>query len=150
LLHGILKQYFNTIIPMIPQPPLQTVKPRVLLVDDSRSVRATLARLLDAVYDIREASDGMEAWATMLIDPTIRIVISDLTMPNLDGYGLLARVRASKIGRIRTMPIVVVSGAQETAEHERVWASGASGLIAKGATRAELLACLALALKAVG
>jgi two-component system cell cycle response regulator len=135
---------------MTPQPAVQTVKPRILLVDDSRSVRATLARLLDAVYDIREASDGIEAWATMLIDPTIRIVITDLTMPNLDGYGLLARVRASKIGRIRMLPLIVVSGAQETAEHDRVWAAGASGLIAKGASRAELLACLAMALKAGG
>lgn len=144
------QQYFKFIIFMIPEAPLAAGKPRVLIVDDSRIVRTTLARQVEAVYDIREANDGIEAWETMLIDPTIRIVITDLTMPNLDGYGLLLRIRESKTRRIREMPVVVVSGAQETIEHARVWASGATALISKGTTSAELLTCLALIMNGTG
>lgn len=135
---------------MTPVAPNPMAKPRVLIVDDSRIVRTTLARQVEAVYDIREASDGVEAWETVLIDPTIRIVITDLTMPNLDGYGLLLRIRESRIRRIRVMPVVVVSGAQEAAEHARVHAAGATDLISKGATAAELLACLSMVLQSPG
>src|ERR1700738_131995 len=85
------------------------VKPRVLIVDDSRIVRATLIKHIEGMFDYREASDGEHAWETLLLDPHIRVVITDLTMPNLDGYGLLQRIRSSKIGRIRTLPVVVVS-----------------------------------------
>lgn len=120
------------------------VRPRILVVDDSRSVRATLARHVEAAYDVREANDGVEAWETLLVDPSIRIVITDLTMPRLDGYGLLARIRESRIARIRTIPVLVMSGAQEQEEHDRVRVAGATRLIGKGTTAAELLACLGL------
>jgi two-component system cell cycle response regulator len=119
-------------------------KPRILIVDDSRMVRATLLKHVESVFEVREAHDGIEAWETLLIDPRVRIVITDLTMPRLDGYGLLERIRGSGIERIRAMPVLVVSGAQEQAEHDRVRAAGATDLIGKGVTSAELLARLAL------
>ncbi len=116
--------------------------PRVLIVDDSRIVRATLVKHLLGVFEPREANDGVEAWETLLIDPNIRIVITDLTMPRLDGYGLLERIRASRIARIRNMPVVVVSGAQEQVDQDRARAAGATDLIGKGMATAELLARL--------
>ncbi len=130
--------------------PIAVVKPRVLIVDDSRIVRTTLARQVETVYDVREAADGIEAWEMVLIDPTIRIVITDLTMPHLDGYGLLMRIRESRIARIRSMPVVVVSGAQETDEQERVRAAGATALVGKGTAGADLLICLASILQSTG
>ena len=117
-------------------------KPRVLIVDDSRIVRATLVKHIDGVFEAREANDGIEAWETLLIDPNIRLVITDLTMPRLDGYGLLERIRSSRIARIRSMPVVVVSGAQEQVDQDRARAAGATDLINKGMATAELLARL--------
>ena len=117
-------------------------KPRVLIVDDSRIVRATLVKHIDGLFEPREASDGIEAWETLLIDPHIRFVITDLTMPRLDGYGLLERMRSSRIARIRTMPVVVVSGSQEQIDQDRARAAGATDLINKGMASAELLARL--------
>lgn len=113
--------------------------PRVLIVDDSRIVRATLVKHMDGVYEPREANDGIEAWETLLIDPNIRIVITDLTMPRLDGYGLLERIRSSRIARIRSIPVVVVSGAQDLEELDRARRAGATDLIGKGMTTVELL-----------
>ena len=118
------------------------VKPRVLIADDSRIVRATLIKHIEGMFEFREAPDGEQAWETLLLDRNIRVVITDLTMPKLDGYGLLRRIRASKIARIRNIPVVVVSGSDEREERERAKAAGATDLITKGIGTAQLLSRL--------
>lgn len=118
------------------------VKPRLLIADDSRIVRATLIKHIEGLFEFREALDGEQAWETLLIDPSIRVVITDLTMPKLDGYGLLHRIRNSKISRIRNLPVVVVSGSDEQAERDRAKAAGATDLITKGIGTAQLLSRL--------
>lgn len=118
------------------------LKPRILIADDSRIVRATLIKHIQGLFDFREALDGEQAWEALLLDPSIRVVISDLTMPKLDGYGLLQRIRSSRISRIRNMPVVVVSGSDEQAERERAKAAGATDLITKGIGTAQLLSRL--------
>lgn len=116
--------------------------PRVLIADDSRIVRATLIKHIDGMFDFREALDGEQAWETILIDPSIRVVITDLTMPKLDGYGLLRRIRASKIGRIKNIPVIVISGNDEQEEKVRAKSFGATDLITKGIGTAQLLSRL--------
>jgi two-component system cell cycle response regulator len=126
------------------------IKPRVLIADDSRIVRATLIKHIEGMFEFREAVDGEHAWETLLLDPNIRVVITDLTMPKLDGYGLLQRIRSSKISRIRTIPVVVVSGSDEREEQERAKAAGATDLITKGIGTAQLLSRLDVLSKLVG
>jgi two-component system, cell cycle response regulator len=118
------------------------VKPRVLIADDSRIVRATLIKHIEGLFDFREALDGEQAWEALLLDPTIRVVITDLTMPKLDGYGLLQRIRSSKVARICNIPVVVVSGSDEQEERDRAKAAGANDLITKGIGTAQLLSRL--------
>jgi two-component system cell cycle response regulator len=132
--------------PALPLSPIvvPSEKLRVLIADDSRIVRATLVKHIQGIFDCREASDGLEAWETLLIDPNIRIVISDLTMPRLDGYGLLSRIRSSKISRIKFIPVVVVSGAEELVDHERARTAGATDLIGKGMPADQLRARLVI------
>jgi CheY-like chemotaxis protein len=125
------------------------VKPRVLIADDSRIVRATLIKHIQGMFDFREAHNGEEAWETLLIDPNIRVVITDLSMPKLDGYGLLKRIRSSEISRIRSLPVVVVSGSDEQAERDRAKAAGANDLITKGIETAQLLSRLDVLAKLV-
>jgi CheY-like chemotaxis protein len=125
------------------------VKPRVLIADDSRIVRATLIKHIQGMFDFREALNGEEAWETLLIDPNIRVVITDLSMPRLDGYGLLKRIRSSEISRIRSLPVVVVSGSDEQAERDRAKAAGANDLITKGIDTAQLLSRLDVLAKLV-
>lgn len=126
-----------------------SLKPRILIADDSRIVRATLIKHIEGMFEFREALDGEQAWEALLIDPSIRVVISDLTMPKLDGYGLLQRIRSSRISRIRTMPVVVVSGSDEQAERDRAKAAGATDLITKGIGTAQLLSRLDILSKLV-
>ena len=115
-------------------------KPRVLIADDSRIVRASLVQHLKDRFDIREVVDGEAAWQAILLDSSIRVVISDLTMPKVDGFELLNRVRSSKVQRIRELPIVIISGEEETAERERAAGVGATDFIRKGVGAAELVA----------
>ena len=117
--------------------------PKVLIVDDSRIVRATLIKHLRGAYAIREEADGEAGWEALLIDPAVQIVISDLTMPKLDGYGLLQRIRASKIARIRTLPVLLISGDEDEEARSRAKALGASDFITKGIGTAELQTRLA-------
>ena len=76
-------------------------KPRVLIVDDSKAVRSAVAKVIRSSFDTSEAADGEAGWAAIERDPSIVVVISDLGMPGLDGFGLLQRIRSSTSPRIR-------------------------------------------------
>lgn len=117
------------------------VLPRILVVDDSRMVRASIAKHLKGRFDLREEIDGEAGWEALLADPEIRVVISDLGMPKLDGFGLLERIRNSDIPRIRNVPAVVISGDEDQESRDRARQLGASDFITKGTSAGELVAC---------
>jgi diguanylate cyclase (GGDEF)-like protein len=117
-----------------------TKLPRVLIVDDSRIVRATIIKRIREHYDFREEVDGEAGWQALVLDHTIQLVISDLSMPVLDGYGLLTRIRASKLARIRDMPVLIISGEEGDEALERAKALGVSDFISKSIGGVELLA----------
>jgi diguanylate cyclase (GGDEF)-like protein len=114
--------------------------PRVLIVDDSRMVRAMIIKRIREHYDFREEVDGEAGWQALVLDHSIHLVISDLSMPILDGYGLLTRIRESKLARIRDMPVVIISGEESEEALERAKALGVSDFISKSIGGAELLA----------
>lgn len=116
--------------------------PRVLIVDDSRMVRATIVKHIKGRFEVREEGDGEAGWQTLMADPEIRVLISDLTMPKLDGYGLLERVRASDVARIREMPVIMISGDEDESARNRAKECGATDFITKGIGTVELLARL--------
>ncbi len=116
--------------------------PRLLIVDDSRMVRASIIKHLKGRYAYREEVNGEAAWQTLVLDPTIRAVISDLGMPVLDGFGLLERVRQSKLARVRQLPVIMISGDEDEESRQRAKALGATDFITKGIGTVELLARL--------
>ncbi|CAM3203242.1 Hpt domain-containing protein [Deinococcus saxicola] len=68
---------------------------RILLVDDSLSVRRLVGRMLESGgYAVTTANDGQEALDLLQLDPDFGAVVSDLEMPRMNGYELLAAVRA--------------------------------------------------------
>lgn len=116
--------------------------PRILIVDDSRMVRASIAKHIRGHFDHREESDGETGWQVLVLDHTIQAVITDLSMPVLDGFGLLARVRNSRLARLREMPVLMISGDEDEASRERAKALGVSDFVTKGIGATELLARL--------
>ncbi len=114
-------------------------RPRVLIVDDSRSVRTTFIKLVRDHYAFREEIDGEAGWQALVLDHSIQLVICAISMPMLDGDGLLARVRSSRLARLRQMPVLMISSDNEEAnEHAR--SMGASDFINRGIGSSELLA----------
>jgi diguanylate cyclase (GGDEF)-like protein len=116
--------------------------PRVLIVDDSRMVRATIIKHIKGRFAHVEAVEGEDGWAKLVADSSICVVISDLAMPKLDGYGLLQRIRKSADARIRAIPVVMISGDDETAQMRRASKLGATEFITKGIGAVELMARL--------
>ncbi|HEX6733185.1 MAG TPA: diguanylate cyclase [Azonexus sp.] len=113
--------------------------PRILVVDDSRVVRVSLVQHLKKNYDVREEGDGDAAWQTLVLDHSIKAVISDLQMPKLNGYELLERVRSSKLRRLQLLPFILLSGEESEEERLKAQALGVSDFVTKGAGNAELL-----------
>ena len=78
----------------------------ILLVEDEERAREVFARILrKAGYAVIEAGDGLEA-LSLLERMRCDLVISDILMPNLNGYALVARIRA----KWPDLPIVLTSG----------------------------------------
>ncbi len=122
--------------------------PRILIIDDSRMVRASISKHIRGSYEVRDEEDGEAGWQTLLLDPSIQLVISDLSMPKLDGYGLLERIRTSKISRIHDMPVIMISGDEDDNARGRAKERGATDFITKGIGTVELLARLDASIKA--
>ena len=116
-----------------------TQLPRILIVDESRMVRAMLIKHIRELYDFREEGDGEAAWQVLVLDQSIQLVICSLSLPVLDGDGLLVRVRASKLPRLSQMPILMISGDNDEAL-ARAKSHGASDFINRGTGSTELLA----------
>ncbi|MFO7602417.1 MAG: response regulator [Gammaproteobacteria bacterium] len=88
-------------------------KPRILAVDDSRVMRRAISKILSQDYDVIEAEHGEDAWTLLQNDNTIQVVFTDLSMPYLDGYGLLQRIRESEDYRLQNMPVIIITGKED-------------------------------------
>ncbi|XZG71117.1 response regulator [Chitinibacteraceae bacterium HSL-7] len=113
---------------------------RILVVDDSRIVRIMVKKHLVDAYDVVEEENGETGWQRIVSDPDVSLVLSDLSMPELDGMGLLARIRGSQDARIRSLPVIIISGEEDEATRSRCVEHGASDFVTKSTDRAEMLA----------
>jgi two-component system, cell cycle response regulator len=122
-------------------------KPRVLIADGSRSVRAGLGNQLRDRFEVRDAEDGESAWQAILLDGQIRALMTELSLPKVSGLDLLTRVRSSKVKRIRELPVVVMTAEDEGSDRQRAAGLGVTDFLAKDAPRAELIGRLDVLLK---
>jgi two-component system chemotaxis sensor kinase CheA len=102
---------------------------RVLVVDDSITSRTLEQSVLSAAgYDVITAVDGAEAWRT-IERQDVALVVSDVEMPHLDGFGLCERIRAN--ARTATLPVILVTSLDEPAQRARGLEAGADAYITK-------------------
>ena len=110
---------------------------RILVVEDSLTARLELQRLLsEAGYEVIASSDGEDAW-THLEQEDIQLVISDVQMPRLDGFGLTRRIRASSSHR--DLPVVLVTSLASADDVAQGAAAGADEYLVKGSYSREAL-----------
>lgn len=111
---------------------------RVLLVDDSLSVRRLVGKMLErGQYHVTTASDGQEALDLLQLDPTYDGVLTDLEMPRLNGYELLSALR-TRPDTARLPVLVMTTRAGE--KHQRLaFQLGADDYFTKPVNEALLL-----------
>ena len=109
---------------------------RILVADDRASSRELVRTMLEHCgYEVIEAADGAEA-VEKARENQPQLILLDLQMPGLDGYGVIRRLR-SEI-RFAATPIVAVTASAMHADGERVIAAGFSGYITKPIRLAQL------------
>jgi two-component system sensor histidine kinase and response regulator WspE len=85
----------------------EAARKRVLVIDDSTTVREALRRALDhGGYAVDLAADGADGW-TAVRTGDYALVVTDVDLPRLSGHDLIARMRAEP--RLAATPIVIVS-----------------------------------------
>ena len=116
---------------------------RVLVVDDEEEVRRyVVTALRSAGVEVRAASsaraalDALEEWPA-------DVVLTDLAMPEADGFDLLHWVRASEHERVRGVPVVALTAFAMPEDRERVSEAGFQGFLAKPVEPAQLRAAIA-------
>ena len=116
-------------------------KQRLLIVDDSKVIRVTARKILQNHFETVEAVDGENAWEMLNNSEAFSLVVSDLTMPNLDGYGLLERIRSSHLPHIKNIPVIIITGANDSESTKaRATQAGATDFIGKPFDSVHLLA----------
>jgi len=116
-------------------------KPRILAVDDSRVMRLALKKILGKEYDVVLAEHGEDAWTLLTNDNTIQVLFTDLSMPYLDGYGLLKRMRSADDPHLQEMPVIIITGKEDDDKaKEQALERGASDFISKPFESIQLLA----------
>ena len=122
---------------------------RVLVVDDSKFVRTTFRRILQGEFDVREEADGEAGWNAIAGDTQVACVFCDISMPRLDGFEVLSRVRGARDERIRQLPVIIISGDEDEATRRRAREAGANDFISKTADATEVLARIDTVLRMV-
>ena len=84
----------------------KTGKPNILWADDNADMRGYVARLLGSRFDVRAVPDGEAAIIAARAQPP-DLVLSDVMMPKLDGFGLLRALRADPV--LREIPVILLS-----------------------------------------
>ena len=106
-------------------------KPLILIADDRSSSRELLRTVLQrAGYDVMEADDGevaLEAARTGHPD----LILLDLQMPRLDGYGVIAQLRADE--RFRDLPVLALTATAMRGDREKIMAAGFTDYLSKPA-----------------
>jgi len=122
-----------------------TERTKILVVDDDADIRALLVELLGrAGFDVDEAPDGRTALRRLYESPP-GLVILDITMPDMNGYETLERIRD-----LTDVPVLMLTARTQELEKVRGLSSGADDYVVKPFGRQELLARIQALLRRSG
>lgn len=103
---------------------------KILIVDDSSTVRDEVANFLkNNGLDVSTAIDGKDGLAKMKANPGIKLIVSDVNMPNMDGLTMVEKIR-SDLGNA-TVNVIMLTTESSPSMKERGKAAGIKGWIVK-------------------
>ena len=126
------------------RPVAQSPSPRVLLADDNADIREYTRRLLGRLYEVEVVADGLAA-LNVARERAPDLVLTDVMMPGLDGFGLLRELRADE--RLKTVPVILISARAGEESVASGLEAGADDYLVKPFSARELLARVDSALK---
>jgi two-component system chemotaxis response regulator CheY len=110
---------------------------KVLIVDDSRTVRDLHGFMLESGgYQVHQAVNGSEA-LEMALTTQFDLIVTDVNMPQMDGYEFTRRLRAT--AGYETAPVIIVSTESEARDKTRGFEAGANVYVVKPARPNDLL-----------
>lgn len=110
----------------------------VLLVDDDKLVRESLARVLgEKGLTVYEASNGKEGLEKALTGE-VNLVVADVIMPEVDGLTMLAQLREDSKGK--EIPAIILSNDEQTESLNKAMEAGVTTYLSKASLNAEELA----------
>lgn len=124
----------------------RTLTRTILVVDDAALMRRRIEFSLNAYgYTTHTCTDGLEAWNWLQANPQPALIVTDIEMPNMDGFTLIDRARAAGM----TLPILVVSSRLSEEWSHEARRLGATDYLTKGFSTPELVNKISSLLKAV-
>lgn len=119
----------NTSLPAFTPTATQDAPSTILIVDDSLTTRTLEKGLLESEgFNVRIATDGIEA-LEMLRESPADLIVTDIEMPRLDGFGLVERVKSDPT--LASIPMIIVSSMKREEHLERGMSLGADAYIVK-------------------
>ncbi len=106
-----------------------SLKPKILIADDSAMNRAILVEMLGDGYDVIEAENGREAVRALQSAPEIDLLLLDIMMPEMDGFEVLKQMK--HYGWIEDIPVIIISAENGSAYVERAYDLGATDFISR-------------------
>ena len=104
--------------------------PKVLVIDDSRTIRQMVAEALsESGYEVVEAESGADGLGKLEQHSGIAVVLCDVNMPDMDGLEMLAAVKAKE--RYASLPIFMLTTEGKSAVVQQAKQLGAKGWIIK-------------------
>jgi signal transduction histidine kinase/CheY-like chemotaxis protein/serine phosphatase RsbU (regulator of sigma subunit) len=117
--------------------PVSSGPPEILIVDDNAEMRGYLARTLAQYWRVQAVSDGLDALDAIARQPP-ELVLTDVMMPRLDGFGLLSRLRSAPL--TADIPVIMLSARAGPESVSAGLDTGADDYLVKPFTTAELTA----------
>jgi chemosensory pili system protein ChpA (sensor histidine kinase/response regulator) len=123
--------------PLIVEDYVEEVTPRIMVVDDSITVRKVTTRLLERHdYDVMTAKDGVDA-VTVLNDDIPDVMLLDIEMPRMDGFELATIIRHDE--RLKNIPIIMITSRTGEKHRDRAMTIGVNEYMGKPYNETDLI-----------
>lgn len=114
------------------------MKKKILAIDDEKSIRFIIENTFNKEFDVVTMMNGMDALFYLQSGNMPDVIICDLEMPVLNGLEFVRRLRES--GFFEEIPLIMLSGKEESAEKIKCFEMGADDYVLKPFNPRELLA----------
>ncbi len=120
-------------------------KSHILIIDDDKAMCQLLEKMLNRYYSVITKHDGMEAMQYLLTGKIPDLIITDIDMPNIDGFEFLKNIKNS--GYYGDVPIIVISGYDSKEQKINCLKNGAYEYFVKPFNPKDLLFTIEIVLK---